>query len=148
MSHATPHIKAEPRQRTGTRYSQRLRREGKLPAVVYGHQQDPIHLAINGGELTHHLHDGGHLLEVEHDGTVETCLIKDVQYDYLGSSIVHVDLARVDLNEEIEVSVPSPPPTRSSWAWRWNGCRRRPSAASSSPTRSPAVPAARKSRPS
>lgn len=106
MAHETPRIKAEPRQRTGSRYAQRLRREGKLPAVVYGHQQNPLHLAINGGELTSHLHEGGHLLEVEHDGTVETCLIKDVQYDYLGDTIVHVDLARVDLNEEIEVSVP------------------------------------------
>jgi len=106
MSHATPRIKAEPRQRTGSRYAQRLRRAGKLPAVVYGHQQDPIHVAVSGEELVHHLHDGAHLLELEHDGSVETCLIKDVQYDYLGTTIVHVDLARVDLNEEIEVSVP------------------------------------------
>ncbi len=107
MAHETPRIKAEPRQRTGSRYAQRLRREGKLPAVVYGHKQDPVHLIVNGKEITTHLQAGAHLLEVEQDGgAVETCLIKDVQYDYLGSTLIHVDLARVDLNEEIEVSVP------------------------------------------
>jgi large subunit ribosomal protein L25 len=106
MSHETPRIQAQPRERTGSRYARRLRRDGLLPAVVYGHKQDPVHVIVDEKTITGHLESGGHLLEVEHGGSIETCLIRDVQYDYLGTNLIHVDLARVDLNEEIEVSVP------------------------------------------
>lgn len=106
MSNETPTIQATVRDKTGSKYAKRLRRDGQLPAVVYGHKEDPVHVAIPHGDFIGHFHDGVHLLEVEADGKGQTCLIKDVQYDYLGTTVVHVDLARVDLNEEIEVSVP------------------------------------------
>ncbi|MBI1375455.1 MAG: 50S ribosomal protein L25 [Phycisphaera sp.] len=106
MSTATPKLKATPREKTGTKYAQRLRKQGLLPVVVYGHKQDPAHIAISQEEFLHALHHGVHLLEVEHAGGSESCLIKEVQYDYLGTDVIHVDLTRVDLNEEIQVSVP------------------------------------------
>jgi large subunit ribosomal protein L25 len=105
-SRKRPTLKAENRQRLGTRYSTRIRREGKLPAVMYGHGKDPAHITLDQEQFVHHLHEGAHLLDVEGAGGVETCLIRDVQYDYLGNQIIHADLARVDLNELITVSVP------------------------------------------
>lgn len=101
-----PKLKADARQKLGTRYSARIRKEGKLPAVMYGHGKAPAHITLNQEEFVDHLHEGVHLLDVESGGGVETCLIRDVQYDYLGDEIIHADLARVDLNEQITVSVP------------------------------------------
>ena len=106
MAHATPKLEAVKRERLGTRYSRRVRREGRLPAVVYGHGKDPFHVTVCGEQFVHHLHEGAHIVELAHEAGNETCLIKDVQYDYLGDNIVHVDLARIDLTEEVTVKVP------------------------------------------
>ncbi len=100
-----PRLEAELRERHGTRYSRRLRKTGQLPAVVYGHKQDPAHVAVNGEAVTDLLHRHAHLVEVAVNGQAEPCLIKDVQWDHLGSTIVHVDFARVDLTEKVEVEV-------------------------------------------
>jgi large subunit ribosomal protein L25 len=106
MAQQTPQLAALKRDRLGSRYARRLRRDGRLPAVVYGHGQEPLHVTIDNHDFVHHLHEGVHLLQLQTDGQIETCLIKDVQYDHLGSQIIHVDLARIDLNEEVTVSVP------------------------------------------
>lgn len=107
MAHQTPRLSGERRQRTGSKYAVRLRRQGKLPAVIYGHGLDPAPIAVDAHEITHALHEGAHLFEVALGSTEsETCLIKDVQYDHLGDTVIHVDLARVDMSEEVEVWVP------------------------------------------
>ena len=107
MTHETPTLDAETRQHTGSRYAARLRKAGKLPAVIYGHGEEPQHVAVDGEQLVGHLHAGAHLLNLTIDsGKSETCLIKDLQYDFLGDHIIHIDLARVSLTEEVNVSVP------------------------------------------
>lgn len=105
MSHETPTLAASTRTKLGSRYALRLREEGKLPGVVYGHKQDPVHIAFDAKLFTEILHQSAHLINIEIDGKAEPCLIKDVQYDYLDTTPVHVDLARVDLNEEVEVEL-------------------------------------------
>lgn len=106
MAQQTPKIKAEVRDRIGTRYAVRLRKSGKLPGVIYGHKQDPVHVALDGSEMITHMSRGTHLLEVEHaSGDSETCLIKNVQYNYLGDDVIHVDLTRVDMTEDLTVMV-------------------------------------------
>jgi len=107
MAHETPKLQASARDRLGTRYSRRLRRDGLLPAVMYGHGEAPAHVALNHEQFMDCLHHGAHLLEIASDaGTGQTCLIKEVQYDYLGTNIIHVDLTRVDLTEEVHVTIP------------------------------------------
>lgn len=106
MSTATqPRIRAEVRDRTGSRYAARTRAQGKLPAVIYGHRQDPLHVSVDAHELIELLHHNAHLIEVEVAGKSEPCLVKDVQWDHLGKRIIHVDLTRVDLSEEVEVEI-------------------------------------------
>lgn len=106
MSTATqPKIHAEVRDRTGSRYAARNRAKGLLPGVIYGHKQDPIHVSVNAKELIELLHHNVHVLEVEVGGKSEPCLVKDVQWDHLSKHIIHVDLARVDLNEEVEIEL-------------------------------------------
>ncbi len=106
MSTATqPKIHAEVRDRVGSRYATRARAKGVLPGVIYGHKQDPIHISVNAKELVELLHHNAHVIEVEVAGKSEPCLVKDVQWDHLGKHIIHVDLARVDLSEEVEVEL-------------------------------------------
>ena len=102
----TPTIAATPRERLGSRYSQRLRKTGKLPAVIYGHKANPVPVVIDEKETLIVLKHGAHVVNVTLDGgQPETCLVKDLQFGYLGDNVIHVDFARVDLNEEVEVNV-------------------------------------------
>ena len=99
-------LPAEPREQLGTRSTRRLRAAGKLPAIVYGHQQDAVNVTVPSKPFNEALHKGAHVFELGIGGTKENALVKDVQYDHLGSNIIHVDFARVDLNEKVTVTVP------------------------------------------
>ena len=99
-------IRAEKREQLGTRASRRLRREGRLPAVVYGHQQEVLSVTLPLEETLKHLRRGIHLFSLQMDGMTEQVLLKDVQYDHLGNEILHVDLFRVNLDEDITSEVP------------------------------------------
>lgn len=101
-----PTIQVERREELGSRYSKRLRKAGRLPAVIYGHKQDPVHVTADYKEVVGHLHRNAHLLNAQLDGKTESVLIRDVQWDHLGSNIIHIDLARVDLTERVTVEVP------------------------------------------
>jgi large subunit ribosomal protein L25 len=100
-----PTVKAESREVAGSRAAARLRRKGKLPAIVYGHKQDPFAVTLEMHDVEQHLSHGAHLVNLDVKGKVQPCLIKDAQYDHLGAELVHLDLARVDLNEKVKVHV-------------------------------------------
>ena len=100
-----PRINVEVRDRIGTRYAQRLRRAGRLPAVIYGHKQEPVHVSLDALEVAELLHHNTHLVEAVLADKTEPCLIKQVQWNHLGSQVVHVDLTRVDLSETVTVPV-------------------------------------------
>lgn len=89
----------------GTRANRRLRREGHLPGVIYGHKQDNVAIAVPAKKLRESLNKGAHVFELGMGSLKETVLVKDVQYDHLGSDIIHVDFYRVDLNERVTVTV-------------------------------------------
>ncbi|MEO0966501.1 MAG: 50S ribosomal protein L25 [Planctomycetota bacterium] len=104
-THETPTLDVEKRDRIGTRYARRLRDSGRLPAVVYGHGADPVHVSADAKDAYETLKQGHHLINVQLDGKPEPCLVKDIQFDYLGDTVIHLDLARVDLTEEVELDV-------------------------------------------
>jgi large subunit ribosomal protein L25 len=106
MSSIRPTIKASRRERLGTRYAARLRKTGQLPAVIYGHQTAPIAVSVDAKEALGHLHHGLHVMDVALDGgKAETCLVKELQFGFLGDNVIHIDFARVDLDELVEVKV-------------------------------------------
>lgn len=106
MKRETPTIAATPRERVGSRYSQRLRKSGKLPGVIYGHKANPVAISVDEKETLAVLKHGAHVVNVAVEGgQPETCLVKDLQFGYLGDNVIHIDFARVDLNEEVEVKV-------------------------------------------
>jgi large subunit ribosomal protein L25 len=106
MSKTTPTLKAAPRERLGSRYAKRLRTSGKLPAVLYGHGSAPMSITLDEKETVTSLKAGAHVVKLAMEGgSTETCLVKDLQFGWLGDNVIHVDLARVDLDEVVTVKV-------------------------------------------
>lgn len=99
-------LQATPRQAAGSRAAQRLRKSGKLPGIVYGHEQEPEPVAVDAHEVSLLLEHGAHLVELDMDGKSQPALIKDVQFAYLGTEPVHVDFMRVGRDERVTVKVP------------------------------------------
>ncbi len=106
MAHDTPTLVAKRRERLGSRYAKRDRAAGLLPAVIYGHGAEPLAVTINEKEMLTALRHGSHVVNVKLDGgATDTCLVKDLQFGYLGDNVIHVDLARVNLDEVVTVNV-------------------------------------------
>ena len=106
MKHKAPTVEARPREKIGSTYARRLRKTGRLPAVIYGHKKTPVAISVDEGEMLTHLRHGTHVLHIDVEGSPpETCLVKDLQFGYLGDNVIHVDFARVDLEEEVNVHV-------------------------------------------
>jgi len=102
-------LTAEVGRRAGSSDSRRLRAEGKIPAVVYGHGMDPISVSVDRRELRQALSGAAGMntiLDLSVDGAVYPTLIKDVQRHPVKRSVQHIDFIQVNLNEEIVVSVP------------------------------------------
>ncbi len=99
-------LKAEVREKVGKHSAAKLRDKGQIPATIYGHGKNPISVSLDAHNFTEGLHHGARVIDVEIGAAKETTLIKDVQYDYLGKDIVHIDLMRVDVTETVKVGVP------------------------------------------
>jgi large subunit ribosomal protein L25 len=98
-------LPTKPRTGSGTRPAVKLRRQGLIPAIVYGHKKPPINLSLQHDAIESALRHHVRLVELEMPGGNETALIKEVQHDHLGKVILHVDFARVDKDEKIIIDV-------------------------------------------
>lgn len=103
-------IRVEPRDAqknkgTGTRVARRLRKSGRIPAVIYGHKQAVVPVTLGRDDVLRMVKMPGHLAELDLGGTTETVLIRDVQWDHLGKEVLHLDFARVDAEEIVETEV-------------------------------------------
>jgi len=76
-----------------------------LPAVVYGHNEPVETVSLEEHEVEDALARGARTLEVTIGGKAQRCLIKEVQYGHLGIAPIHIDLARVDIDERVRVTV-------------------------------------------
>jgi large subunit ribosomal protein L25 len=99
-------LKAQKREKTGSRSAAKVRKEGRIPAIVYGHKKEPIAVSLDTHDLVEGIHHGHRLIDVQIGRKREKVLVKDLQYDHLGKDILHVDLMRVDVREMVRVSVP------------------------------------------
>jgi large subunit ribosomal protein L25 len=102
----TASITARSRSQLGSRANKRLRDQGLLPGVVYGHKEAVLPITLTKKEVIGHLEHGTHLFDLNLDGRSEKVLVKEVQYDHLGLEVIHVDFARVSLDEKVKVTVP------------------------------------------
>jgi large subunit ribosomal protein L25 len=100
-------IAAEPRENFGKGAARQLRREGKIPAVLYGHKQEPVHLSLPEHELFLALKNSNVLLNLDIVGSKsELAIPKAVSKDPVKRTLEHIDLLLVRLGEKVTVDVP------------------------------------------
>jgi large subunit ribosomal protein L25 len=101
-------IKAESRTEFGKGAARRIRRADKVPAVIYGHGNDPIHVTLPGHDTMMALKHGGAnaLLELDIDGKTQLALTKQVQIDPIKRHLEHIDFVAVVKGEKVTVDVP------------------------------------------
>ena len=93
------------RSATGTRESRRLRRQGLVPAILYGHGEKCVDLAAKREALEAVIRHGSRVVDLT--GAVkESALIRELQWDTFGVQPIHVDLLRVSKTERVKVKVP------------------------------------------
>ncbi len=98
-------IKAEQRTEFGKGAARRIRRDDKVPAVLYGHGTDPVHITLPGHDLMLALKTANALLSIEIDGESQLALPKQVQRDPIRGFIEHADLILVRRGEKVTVDV-------------------------------------------
>ena len=99
-------VVAEVRENFGKGYARRLRAAGKIPAVIYGHGTDPVHVSLPGHQVSLLIRRANVVLELDVAGTQQLTLVKDVQKDPVHQIIEHIDLLVVKKGEKIQVDVP------------------------------------------
>lgn len=99
-------LAATARTEFGKGAARRLRRAAQIPAVLYGHGTEPVHVALPGHETMLAVKQANALFEIEIDGTATLALAKDVQRDPVKNVIEHVDLLIVRRGEKVSVEVP------------------------------------------
>ncbi|WP_181703225.1 50S ribosomal protein L25/general stress protein Ctc [Chthonobacter albigriseus] len=105
----TYELKASARDRVGKGSARALRREGLIPAVIYGDKQAPLSIALNANEVSKKLHAGGfltHVATIDVGGEKIRVLPRDYQTDPVKDFLIHVDFLRVTANSKITVDVP------------------------------------------
>ncbi|NOX96920.1 MAG: 50S ribosomal protein L25/general stress protein Ctc [Nitrospirae bacterium] len=103
-------LDAKVRNETGTGISRRLRRQGRVPAIVYGRKENPLTLEVMEKEFAKvvGLATGQNViisLNLDKDGSEILALVKDVQYHPVTDKLLHVDFYRISLRDKITVSV-------------------------------------------
>ena len=109
MSQDTYELKAEAREQVGKGSARAVRRNGKVPAVIYGDKQPPLAIALSYKDIFYKIHGGGFLTTVatiDVGGQKIQVLPKDYQLDPVRDFPMHVDFLRVGKNTEVNVQVP------------------------------------------
>jgi large subunit ribosomal protein L25 len=102
-------LKAERRDGAGKGFARKVRASGRVPAVVYGHGIDPLHVSVDAKDLFHVLHtDAGTnvLVDLRVDGQNFLAMPREIQRDLIRGRFIHVDFLRIARDEKIHVEVP------------------------------------------
>ncbi len=101
-------IKAESRTQFGKGAARRIRRDDKVPAVLYGHGSDPMHITLPGHDTMMALKHGGSnaLLYLDIEGTTHLALTKQIQADPIKGFLEHIDFVEVKKGEKVTVDIP------------------------------------------
>ncbi|MCK5860438.1 50S ribosomal protein L25/general stress protein Ctc [Abyssibacter sp.] len=102
-------VHAETRTVQGTGASRRLRRSGRVPAILYGGASEPVQLSIDHNEMLRHLeHEAfySHILSIDVDGKTENAVLKDLQRHPAKAQILHADFMRVVAGQAMRMTVP------------------------------------------
>lgn len=98
-------LKAELRDEIGSRPARRLRSDGEVPAVLYGHHHTPVALKVNTKDMRHIVGKNA-ILDVEFGNDIETVVLKGIQRGVIGGDYLHADFQVIGMDERINISVP------------------------------------------
>ncbi len=102
-------LKASVRDRVGKGAARELRRNGLVPAVIYGDKKPPLAISVSYKDTFRKIHEGGflsHVIEIDVDGEKHRVIPKDYQLEPVRDFLVHVDFLRVGKNSVLVVEVP------------------------------------------
>lgn len=107
MADATDNkLSVERRSSFGKGAARKIRAASKIPAVLYGHGTEPVHVSMPGHETMLLTRRANTVLELDIEGTHQLALVKDIQRDPVRQIIEHIDLIVVRAGERVEVEVP------------------------------------------
>jgi large subunit ribosomal protein L25 len=93
------------REGRGTRTARKLRAEGRVPGVVYGHKEETVSVSVAADALMSAVRHGARVVDLRSDGGLQKAQIAELQWDHLGMELLHVDFRRVAADERIHVNV-------------------------------------------
>jgi len=99
-------LTAKKRKAIGTKACRRVRNDGQVPAVIYGHGEDPVSIQVPAEDLHRALRRRARMFDVKVGRKKESVLLRDLQYDAFGDVILHADFVRVAMDEALEIGVP------------------------------------------
>jgi large subunit ribosomal protein L25 len=94
------------RQGRGSIIARKLRKQGLVPAVVYGHGEGTASISINGEALLKAVRHGAHVVDLKTGDQLQKALIRELQWDHLGKELLHADFARISKDDRVVVPVP------------------------------------------
>lgn len=104
--HTEADLVVETRKQLGSLEARRLRRAGRVPGNMYGHNQAPVAIVANEDDITSIVAHKVRIINVQLDGKADKCMLHEVQWDTFGTYLKHFDVLRIDPNERVTVEVP------------------------------------------
>ena len=101
----SPTLTTQPRPAHGSRSARKLRAQGLIPAVVYGHKEAVLAVALPRKAFEDVLRHRARVVDLRLDGTTETAVIQEIQFDHFGKEVLHIDFKRVSRDERVVVTV-------------------------------------------
>ena len=100
-------LKAQTRAGSGSRAAAKLRKQGLVPGIIYGHKEANVSVSVSAEELDRAIRvQHARVLDLQIDGKTETVLIRELQWDPFGRTMLHADFARVSATDRVKVVVP------------------------------------------
>ncbi len=102
-------MNAEPRSDSGKGASRRLRKEGLVPAIVYGGEKDPAMVSLKHNELIHELENEAtytQIIDLKVGGDTEKVILRDLQRHPYKNKVMHADFYRVNMKQTLNVNIP------------------------------------------
>ncbi len=98
-------LSVQQRTSRGKRNAKRMRQQGFIPAILYGHGKESVSLSVPTDEFAAVLRHGVRVVDLKGDLS-EKALVSEMQWDAFGTDVLHIDLTRVSASERIEVEIP------------------------------------------
>ena len=102
-------VEAQPREARGKNVARRVRKSGKVPAVVYGAGKEPVAVSVDPKQISRILHsESGHntIFDLQVDGERTKAMIVEWQYEPIKGALLHLDLKRIAMDQRLRVKVP------------------------------------------